>query len=62
MSKRLKELVLKTEILIGILGVRTPLHSQSHRFSLALSIDWNESDRLVFVCLNFLDHSSGHII
>lgn len=46
MSERLKESVLKTEVLIGIPGVRIPLHPRSHKFSLALSIDKNESDRL----------------
>src|SRR5262245_24860040 len=46
MSERLKESVLKTEVLIGIPGVRIPLHPRGHKFSLALSIDNNESDRL----------------
>ena len=46
MSERLKESVLKTEVLIGILGVRIPLHPRGHKFSLALSIDKNKSDRL----------------
>lgn len=46
MSERLKESVLKTEVLIGIPGVRIPLHPRSHKLSLALSIDRNESDRL----------------
>ncbi|KAF3446817.1 hypothetical protein FNV43_RR11997 [Rhamnella rubrinervis] len=46
MSERLKESVLKTEVLIGIPEVRIPLHPRSHKFSLALSIDKNESDRL----------------
>lgn len=46
MSERLKESVLKTEVLIGIPGVRIPLHPRGHKFSLALSIDKNESDRL----------------
>ena len=39
MSERLKESVLKTEVLIGIPGVRIPLHPRGHKFSLALSID-----------------------
>jgi len=42
----LKESVLKTEVLIGIPGVRIPLHPRGHKFSLALSIDKNESPRL----------------
>lgn len=46
MSERLKESVLKTEVLIGIPGVRIPLHPRSYKFSLALSIYKNESDRL----------------
>ena len=46
MSERLKESVLKTEVLIGIPGVRIPLHPRGHKLSLALSIDKNESDRL----------------
>ena len=46
MSERLKESVLKTEVFLGIPGVRIPLHPRSHQFSLALSIDKNESDRL----------------
>ena len=46
MSERLKESVLKTEVLIGIPGVRIPLHPRGHKLSLALSIDNNESDRL----------------
>ena len=46
MSERLKESVLKTEVLIGIPGVRIPLHPRGHKFSLALSIDKNESPRL----------------
>ena len=46
MSERLKESVLKTEVLIGIPGVRITLHPRSHKLSLALSIDKNESDRL----------------
>jgi hypothetical protein len=44
MSERLKESVLK--VLIGIPGVRIPLHPRGHKFSLALSIDKNEADRL----------------
>ena len=43
MSERLKESVLKTEVLIGIPGVRIPLHPRSHKC--ALSIECNESDR-----------------
>ncbi|KAI3672324.1 hypothetical protein L2E82_52830 [Cichorium intybus] len=35
MSERLKESVLKTEVLIGIPGVRIPLHPRGHKFSLA---------------------------
>jgi hypothetical protein len=45
MSERFKESVLKTEVLIGIPGVRIPLHPRGHKFSLALSIEKNESDR-----------------
>lgn len=32
MSERLKESVLKTEVLIGIPGVRIPLHPRGHKF------------------------------
>lgn len=35
MSERLKESVLKTEVFLGIPGVRIPLHPRSHKFSLA---------------------------
>ena len=42
MSERLKEPVLKTEVLIGIPGVRIPLHPRSNKLSLALYK--NESD------------------
>jgi hypothetical protein len=38
MSERLKESVLKTEVLIGIPGVRIPLHPRGHKFSLALDL------------------------
>jgi hypothetical protein len=31
MSERLKESVLKTEVLIGIPGVRIPLHPRGHK-------------------------------
>ena len=47
MSERLKESVLKTEVLIGIPGVRIPLHPRTNKFSLALSIDKNESTDMI---------------
>lgn len=46
MSERLKESVLKTEVFLGIPGVRIPLHPRGHKFSLALSIELNESPPL----------------
>lgn len=47
MSERLKESVLKTEVLIGIPGVRIPLHPRTNKLSLALSIDKNESTDMI---------------
>lgn len=47
MSERFKESVLKTEVLIGIPGVRIPLHPRTNKFSLALSIDKNESTDMI---------------